>query len=239
MNRISDITIEGFWENKTMHIAFKDDVNFLIGVNGSGKTTIINLIAAVLGAEFRTLERLLYRKIRINLDPKGNKTAYIEVEKKSDNHARSFHQNIDFKIKSYDDKSTKTFDLDEIDEDFLIRLPSTDYYERRMSPMRIRRARAIQDALRGLFNVSWLSGHRASIQNTEERGYESAVDKKIAQLTGELVKYFPKLNGKCTAETEKFQKFIFRSLLDSSARKEGDVPSPIYGLNIENEKMAL
>ena len=86
MNKIEKVKIENFWGDKTVTLKLKDDVNFLIGVNGSGKTTIINLIAATLKADFSTLDRVQFKKIRIDLKPKINipkakTTAYIEVEK--------------------------------------------------------------------------------------------------------------------------------------------------------------
>ena len=63
MNKVDSISIEGFWGNHSLKIPFHDDVNFLIGVNGSGKTTVINLIAAVLTADFETLDRYDFKKI--------------------------------------------------------------------------------------------------------------------------------------------------------------------------------
>jgi recombinational DNA repair ATPase RecF len=51
MNTIDTVTIVNFWGDKQVVIKFRDDVNFLIGVNGSGKTTIINLVAATLKAD--------------------------------------------------------------------------------------------------------------------------------------------------------------------------------------------
>ncbi|MFH7018678.1 AAA family ATPase [Flavobacterium sp. FlaQc-47] len=56
MRKISKVSIDGFWGDKTVSLEFNEDINFLIGVNGSGKTTIINLIAASLNADFATLD---------------------------------------------------------------------------------------------------------------------------------------------------------------------------------------
>ena len=62
MNKIDKVRIDGFWIDKTVEFKLKDDVNFLIGVNGSGKTTIINLVAATLNADFATLDRFQFKK---------------------------------------------------------------------------------------------------------------------------------------------------------------------------------
>ncbi len=37
MNYIDYVKVEGFWGDKTAEIDFSKDINFIIGVNGSGK----------------------------------------------------------------------------------------------------------------------------------------------------------------------------------------------------------
>ena len=54
MNYIDRVKIDGFWGEKEVDIKFGHKENFLIGVNGSGKTTIINLTAACIEADFHT-----------------------------------------------------------------------------------------------------------------------------------------------------------------------------------------
>ncbi|HAS1327709.1 TPA: AAA family ATPase, partial [Enterobacter hormaechei] len=41
MSKISAIFIEKMWGYKNVHLELNESINFLIGVNGSGKTTII------------------------------------------------------------------------------------------------------------------------------------------------------------------------------------------------------
>src|SRR5687768_8937683 len=102
MNRIEKVTIDDFWGDKKVTLNFKEDVNFLIGVNGSGKTTIINLIAAALSADFPTLDRIQFKKIHISLfnseKPKGGKNGFIEVEKTEQK--ESPYPSIIFRIRS-------------------------------------------------------------------------------------------------------------------------------------------
>ena len=122
MNVINKVKIEGFWTDKTVVLKLKDDVNFLIGVNGSGKTTIINLIAATLNADFFTLDRFQFKKIKIDLKEKEKKSAFIEVEKIEKE--ASPYPYIRFKIKNYNDKAPKEFNLDELEEEHLFRYPN-------------------------------------------------------------------------------------------------------------------
>ena len=55
-NLLNKVVIKNFWGNGTkIEILFDDDVNFLIGANGSGKTTVLNLIASALSANLDQL----------------------------------------------------------------------------------------------------------------------------------------------------------------------------------------
>jgi predicted ATP-dependent endonuclease of OLD family len=45
---IKDVEVKGFWWRTTATAKFHDDVTIFIGLNGTGKTTFINLISSVL-----------------------------------------------------------------------------------------------------------------------------------------------------------------------------------------------
>jgi len=67
MNYLDRVEITGFWGDREVTFDFNSDINFLIGVNGSGKTTIIEIIAAALKADFKALSRLPFKKINLRL----------------------------------------------------------------------------------------------------------------------------------------------------------------------------
>jgi len=244
MNKIEKVVIEKFWGDKTITLKFQEDVNFLIGVNGSGKTTIINLIAATLKADFATLDRIKFSKISITLKPqiidsKTQKTAFIEVDKTEKDD--SPYQNIIFKIKRYDDVEPKKYLLDELEEANFYRHPPeyvVHYTVNRRMSRGHKYERDINKALQDLVNVSWLSIHRTSATSMrrEERSFESTIDLKIEELQIDLVKYFSLLNRKYAIETENFQKFIFESLIDPIQDKSYSFETHI---NVEKEKDSL
>lgn len=216
MNKLDKVRIENFWGDKEVNLKLKEDVNFLIGVNGSGKTTIINLIAATLKADFKTLDRFQFQKINISLKPQivnsqTKKTAFIEVEKVDQ--AASPFPNINFKIKRFEDTEPKKYRLDQLEEEMIIRYSSNRLVHRKLGS---KFERDVNEALRELVNVSWLSIHRSSADSKvrEERSFESSIDAKVEELQIDLVKYFSQLNGKYAIETDKFQKFIFESLIE-------------------------
>ncbi len=235
MRKIKRVQISGFWGDKNVILDFNDQINFLIGLNGSGKTTMINLIAAALEADFATLDKFQYEKIRIDFFPltKSDKS-YIEVEKveKKD----SPYPSIIFKIKTSPKDNIKTFNLNELEEEQLFRYPK-EYiiHKRRMHSGHI--VRDIHIALRDFVNLTWLSIHRKNSINKGEDNFDSTIDQKVKELSSDLVKYFGILDKSYSSETEKFQKNIFLSLIKDDSKD--DVLSISSGLNSEKEKEAL
>ena len=67
MHHIDNVAITGFWENNNFELKLFPEVTFLIGQNGTGKTTLINLLAAALTADFKTLDRIPFKKVVITL----------------------------------------------------------------------------------------------------------------------------------------------------------------------------
>lgn len=64
---IKDVEVKGFWGRTTATASFFTDVTIFIGLNGTGKTTFINLISAVLTVDLFQLSSLQFEEITINL----------------------------------------------------------------------------------------------------------------------------------------------------------------------------
>jgi predicted ATP-dependent endonuclease of OLD family len=214
MRKIESVQIDNFWGDKTVTLKFNDDINFLIGVNGSGKTTIINLIAACLNADFSTLDKAQFSKIRVDFfsnPEKKNDTAYIEVQKKEK--SDSPYPIINFTLKLPYEAKSRTFKLNELEEELLFRYP----HELRRQRLHVtgQLNRDINLALQSFVNLTWLSIHRTSrAHNQDEKSLESSIDQKVRELSTELVKYFGVLDKQYSIETERFQKNVFLSLIE-------------------------
>jgi predicted ATP-binding protein involved in virulence len=234
MNKIDRVEIKGFWGNRELKIDFFPDVNFFIGVNGSGKTTVINIIAAALSADFTTLDRLPFELIRIELsEVGGRKKPSIEVKKVRKE--ESPYPNITYRIREKASEKYRTYSLDEFEGETLLRhrIPSRQYplFMRQMN-------RGILAKLKSLVNVSWLSIHRAAaLRNSPEESYESSVDQKLDELSTKLGKYFSVLSSKVSDEMAAFQRNIILSLLTEQTK--ATVFSLVKGFDLDEEKKAL
>lgn len=235
MNKIDRVKINGFWGDRELNIDFFPDINFFIGVNGSGKTTVINIIAAVLSADFTTLDKLPFEKLRIELsEVGGRKKPSIEVEKIRNED--SPYPKILYRIKEKASENFKEYSLDEFEEGALIRRRiQSRQYQMYMKHMN----RGILAKLQAIVNVSWLSIHRTSSSkySSEEESYESSVDQKLEELSNDLGKYFSVLSSKVSDEIAEFQRNIISSLL--TEQTESAVFSLVRSFDLENEKKAL
>ena len=52
---IDSVDVEGFWGNKKANAKFNQDVTIFIGLNGTVKTTFVNLIAAAISVDISQL----------------------------------------------------------------------------------------------------------------------------------------------------------------------------------------
>lgn len=120
MNFIESVTVEGFWGDRHINLDFHEDVNFIIGINGSGKTTAVNLIVSALTADFIALVRIDFSKLIIKLrSSKNKKKPSIIVTK--DNSSKNPFSSIEYAIQAAASEKPKKFDLGDYEEQMLVR----------------------------------------------------------------------------------------------------------------------
>ena len=86
MYKISNITIDNFWENYHVDMKFDEEVNILIGKNGSGKTTFMNLLHAVLTIDIDKLAEITFSNVIIKLNNKNSRKT-VKITKIEDFHS--------------------------------------------------------------------------------------------------------------------------------------------------------
>jgi ABC-type Mn2+/Zn2+ transport system ATPase subunit len=225
MMLVESVSIVGLWGSRNLDASFFEDSNFLIGPNGSGKTTVINLIAAVLTADWPTLSRIPFSRVRLVLnDQETGSKSTVAVDKSFDRQRR--FPSLSYRFE--DDKGPRDYSGDDIDR------------QMRHHPTR-RMIGAIFEELRSVVRVQWLSIHRSPLQSAdddEDDSYESTVDQKLDELSRELIKFFSKLASAGEAESEQFQKTVFTSLLYGQT-SQWDLITSVKSLNLDHEKTAL
>lgn len=235
MNLIDSVIVDGFWGERSLEFNFFDDVNFIIGVNGAGKTTAINIIVAALVADFQELDRLEFSKITIKMKSRTNrKKPSITITKKPN--GETPFSSIEYELKESASEKPIKISLDDFEEQMLIRRYPRHLMERELSR---RHGHSLRRSLNNLVNVSWLSVHRASssVGDFEEESNESTVDRKLKELTNRLVRYFSTLGKAGSEQFENFQKEVFLSML---YRKSGKAFfSTAKEIDIDEEKKAL
>jgi predicted ATPase len=217
LNYVEFVEIDGFWRNKKVVLRLRDDVNFLIGQNGSGKTTIINLISAVLRADIATLYSIQFEKITIKLKTIGaNKKPIIEVSKIVDQKMGSLE--LKYVVKENSGDKGQIFGVESPND-------SRIYRDSRFLAIRNRNALEIGERLGAILSklveVNWLSINRATYDTDprrREESYEPPVDQKINELAQSFSRYFSLLTSKAEAESKNFQEHVFLSMLDQNPK---------------------
>jgi energy-coupling factor transporter ATP-binding protein EcfA2 len=235
MNIISSMHIAGlFGRSKTIDIQFDDKFNFFIGQNGTGKTTIINLLAATLLSDFGKLDKTPFSRIEVKLkEVGGRKRPSIIVEKIQKKGLPFFDISYTLRLSS---KEEYTYDLDAYEEEANFRgLPNRMIHERMFNKRRL----DIREILASIVNTRWLSVHRSNddSRRTEERKYSSSVDQKLFDLNNELVRFFSKASKLYAEHTAEFQKSSFLALLNNKA--EGELFKFTDKLDISEQKRSL
>lgn len=242
MPTIESVNIEGFWGNHDVFLRFDPKVNFLVGVNGSGKTTAIDILASALQCDEDALERLPFEKIEIVLfDKETRRKPSIIVERDWSDVGR--FASIVYKIKETAKSSldeTKIFTQFEPREQSpqIRRDPRTGRPIRQRVPPKYGN-RDVRLELSKLIKMNWLSINRvSSVRSGPDRGLnETHVDRKLREISDRLERYFSELSSNANQQTRNFQRKLFRSLIAEISSFSLD--NKLGGMDLKSEKSAL
>jgi predicted ATPase len=230
---LNEIIIKGFWGEKTVSFKVRRDVNFLIGSNGSGKTTVINLVAAALQVEVTTLGKNTFSSLTLKFSAARKKRVSTIVVVSKSTSPDSPEPVIEYAISS-PPLPVKHFRV------------STDrgtnwlvHRVAREGSMIVTNARLLRAMLRDICSVTWLSiqrTHSGRIASAEQ-DFDTPIDRKLNYLGNELVRYFSLLATRSDAQMAKFQKSVFLSLV--SQETQSNAIALIKKLDLPGERQAL
>lgn len=206
MYKIDNITIQGFWGEHKIETNFHSDINIFIGRNGTGKTTFINLLQALLSVDLELLYSLQYDKIIVNLKDHSKKRK-IELTK--------VFEGLEYKRIEYKIGTTK-YSLPFLPERELRFLNKNNG---RIHPRINQEIFNIKKNLKELIDVSYLSVHRDNLyKNDDSREFRredvyNAIDSRLEELLGNLTIYELQLETELSKLSKEFQENVLRSML--------------------------
>lgn len=241
MHIIKSIEIRNFrGQDRPIAVSLDRYANFLIGRNGTGKTTLINLINSALAVDIVGLRTTVFKSINIKLKKdKSKAVTVVKISRDDSNESES----ITYKIKTY--KSEKDFIVYQrsrtrikVGGQFV-----TTRFESG-SPMEAGVRIAAQREMNSIFCKSWLSLHRAELESSDHEDEEwerhdekvSDVDIRLAQAFDRLAGYFYRLDSKIATSLQDFQKRWFLAYLTNAKRTN---IATLNKINTAKEKEAV
>lgn len=228
MYTVKEVEIDNFWHRLDAKCAFNDDVNIIIGRNGTGKTTFMNLLHAALTVDLEELAENDFTTIRIKLVA-GSKSRLIRVAK-GETANFNFHS-IDYKI------SNRRYTLRAIASSDEVRVPIG--FKKRI----LEEAAEVRKALSEMISLSSLSVYRLKssedyeIKDRAGKRLVSPIDYRLIQLRADITRYQFELSMKAREISSTLQKDVLASILfTEGATSSGKLPT---SFNKETEHSKL
>lgn len=202
-NRIKYVSIEKLWGVKNISTELFDDVNIFIGVNGSSKTTFLNLMEAAILSDITTLGSIEFEKITLRIDSEN--IHEIRITKPLE---------FDYPVVRY-----------EFDDEESFEVPCSEMLGR---PYRVvgkyrESFYALKEKMKGVLSISWLSVNRGDTSQGDfehsDRSdrFRNLVDAKLQELVRQLVMYQLQLEAEANKVSNKFKEDVLSLMLYNEA----------------------
>lgn len=194
---IKSVEIKGLWDVKNIKISLFEDVNILIGGNGSGKTTFLRLVESLLNVDLTTIDDIVFSEVEITIQ--SEREIIISIQRIMEDLVSPLYRYI--------------FPDGEVID---MRAEGKILYRSRLSSRNI--YQHLKERLEEIVNVTWLSINRIN-ENSERPDKRvldinrTDVDLKLSLLMSQIVSYRLQLETKVNERTRKFNEDIVSIML--------------------------
>ena len=200
-NYIKSVSVKGLWDVKNININLNEDVNILIGGNGSGKTTFLRILESLLNVDLASIEEIIFDEVEIIMEQEESLKLVIQ----------RLMEDLVSPVYRYILPDGEVIDIRYSDARMI-------YRSRNMRGI----YQHLKERLEVLVKVSWLSINRLSdySDKIDRRVSETArtdVDLKLELLMNQIVSYRLQLETKVNDRTKKFNEDIVSLLLYNSS----------------------
>lgn len=230
MFKINNVQINGFWGKYQIETDFNKDVNIFIGRNGTGKTTFIDMLQAIISVDLELLFNLQFDKIILNLSEKKRQRK-IEVSKTE--------QDLQYKEVTYQ-IGTKKYKIPIV--------PDRELRYRNMGRLHPRFFDEIQNLkseISELINVSYLSVNRGNLfkgdpSSREYRKEEmyNVIDYRLNDLIRQFITYQLELESEIAKHSLLFQQEVLKTMLFNESFDHVDVNKKV-DIDLRRTKIEL
>lgn len=221
MYHLEKIIVRGFrGQARPIELTLKPDANFIIGRNGTGKTTLINLIHAALTIDLGVLRdssfdriEFIFKRPKYRSKPRFTAIKTISPEGPP---------RISYRVADSATGNVEEYKFSRLRKRVGERSFSTSTLDSGVG------RHSLRERLAGIYTTTWLSLQRGADKLTSEDEWEEDerpdIDRKLDRLSNDLTRYFSRLDRLVTDQTQLFQKEWFLSFLANDRRfKESDI----------------
>ena len=207
---IRKVKVTGFWGFATVEATLPMDVAIFVGANGTGKTTMINILVAALRADYESLSKWAFDVVEVTLaDPlKPSVELQVIVRRQMKRALPAFHYHIGRFQGSLGPDSTGRFLTNATRRRLIESGELEDLFDHTGGEVRSR--------LKELVSLSWIAVHRDVAVRSDESPGEArrhAVDARVEQLLSRLSRYQLRLEAKSREFAKSFQEYVLQLFL--------------------------
>lgn len=227
MYKIHSVKIDNFWYRFNASGEFNEDVNIIIGRNGTGKTTFMNILSSVLSVDIDGISANDFDSAVIKLISNRKKKT-VKVEKIDDERFPFLQVVYQISNRKY---YVRIFPTDD--------QRMTSHFRRRS----IEESEEVRNALSNLVSLSSLSVYRLrsgqdyEVRDRHGRRVVSPVDFRLSELLQGLTHYQLELSQRARLVATKLQRDVLSSIL-YSAEETTQMGIPLnFDKKVEREKL--